>query len=318
MNIRVDETWHRLREWTQGQAPSERLAAQILLNEGYLNVDPSHPLGGRDGKKDALCRKNGQVWIMAVYFPRGEKSFREIKDKFCQDLEGVGDNSADALAFVTNQELRLSERRELEEVASSTLVELFHLERVAAILDQPKMHSVRKQYLHIGSDEGEEIKSARRVLMLNIQQNCTLLEQLISHEGRTFLSEKWRSRFSENREVWRSAQSQMLLARSINDELMLRIQNFYEQLDNIEEKCQKLLELKARVTPLMNKKPHPGGGMLVFGSMHPPAWAEGYMTISDETNIMGGKKFNAMMLERLREPAQVAVENGHRLFAELK
>jgi hypothetical protein len=27
--IRVDETWHRLREWTAGQAPSERLAAQL-------------------------------------------------------------------------------------------------------------------------------------------------------------------------------------------------------------------------------------------------------------------------------------------------
>ena len=41
------ETWHRLLEWDKGQAPSERLAALLLANEGFKNVDPSHPLGGR-------------------------------------------------------------------------------------------------------------------------------------------------------------------------------------------------------------------------------------------------------------------------------
>jgi len=34
MTIRWDETWHRLLEWTNGQAQSERLAAQILISEG--------------------------------------------------------------------------------------------------------------------------------------------------------------------------------------------------------------------------------------------------------------------------------------------
>ena len=42
MSTRWDETWHRLREWTNGQGLSERLAAQILLAEGFTNVDPSH------------------------------------------------------------------------------------------------------------------------------------------------------------------------------------------------------------------------------------------------------------------------------------
>lgn len=44
--LRQDETWHRLREWTSGQTPSERLAAQLLAEEGYSEIDPSHPLGG--------------------------------------------------------------------------------------------------------------------------------------------------------------------------------------------------------------------------------------------------------------------------------
>jgi hypothetical protein len=38
MTNRPDETWHRLFNWTSGQAPSERLAEQILLSEGYTNL----------------------------------------------------------------------------------------------------------------------------------------------------------------------------------------------------------------------------------------------------------------------------------------
>ena len=53
---RTDETWHRLREWTAGSAAAERLAAQVLLADGYTSVDPSHPLGGPDGGKDLLWR----------------------------------------------------------------------------------------------------------------------------------------------------------------------------------------------------------------------------------------------------------------------
>ena len=154
MTYRWDETWHRLREWTNGQAPSERLAAQILLHEGYNSLDPSHPLGGKDGGKDAVCQKGGQKWLMAVYFPRGQRDFNEIEKKFLNDLNGVNSNQADALAFVTNQELRLAERESLEKAAGIP-IQLFHLERIATILDRPEMISVRKQFL--GIDFTEEV-----------------------------------------------------------------------------------------------------------------------------------------------------------------
>ena len=39
---RWDETWHRLLDWTSGQAPSERLSAQVLLADGFSCLDPSH------------------------------------------------------------------------------------------------------------------------------------------------------------------------------------------------------------------------------------------------------------------------------------
>lgn len=149
MTNRWDETWHGLRDWTNGQAPSERLAAQLLLQQGFDGVDPSHPLGGPDGGKDALCSKQGKKWIMAVYFPRGQKDFTQIRKKFEGDLLGVPDNGAGGIVFVTNQEVRLSEREDLRQLAGPIDLELFHLERITAILDKPGMAAVRHQFLGI-------------------------------------------------------------------------------------------------------------------------------------------------------------------------
>lgn len=149
---RRDETWHRLLEWTNEQAPSERLAAQVLLNEGFTGLDPSHPLGGRDGGLDAVCWKAGQRWVMGVYFPRGQQKLRDIEEKFCADLQGAHKNSAEGFAFVTNQELTLGER-ELLHSHWPDRVELYHLERITTILDSPSMAGVRKQFLGIDYDD---------------------------------------------------------------------------------------------------------------------------------------------------------------------
>jgi hypothetical protein len=149
---RWDETWHRLREWTNGQTPSERLAAQVLMKEGFASLDPSHPLGGRDGGKDAVCIKDDKRWVMAVYFPLGQKSFSTIKGKFLDDSRGAQVHAPHGIAFVTNQELTLSERKELVTSATPLAVDLYHLERVTAILDSPAMSEVRKQFLGIDYD----------------------------------------------------------------------------------------------------------------------------------------------------------------------
>lgn len=148
---RIDETWQRLLRWTMGQAPSERLAAQILAHEGYEDIDPSHPLGGKDGGRDATCTKDGAAYIMAVYFPRDQQEFKEIEAKFSDDLAKAAAYDPAGFAFVTNQELRLAERKKLCELgeAKSITVELFHLERIAGILDRPPMSQIRKQYLDI-------------------------------------------------------------------------------------------------------------------------------------------------------------------------
>lgn len=148
---RFDETWHLLLEWTLGQAPSERMAALLLDEEGFESIDPSHPLGGKDGGADALIQKNGEPWVMAVNFPRGQRSIKDITDKLTSDVEKAKSKEPKpvGVAFVTNQELRLAEREELGKVGGDTKVELYHLERITTILDRPHMAGVREQFLGI-------------------------------------------------------------------------------------------------------------------------------------------------------------------------
>jgi hypothetical protein len=151
------ETWTRLINWDRGQAPSERLAAHILRIEGYESIDPSHPLGGQDGLKDAVCTKDKVRFIGACYFPRGEQNFGVIKTKFINDLKGVSKNTAEGIAFVTNQELTLSARDELVKEAGCAKVDLFHLERIASILDSPQCYGIRLEFLDIEMTKEEQV-----------------------------------------------------------------------------------------------------------------------------------------------------------------
>lgn len=172
MSDRWDETWHRLREWTNGQGPSERLAAQILSADGFTSVDPSHPLGGRDGTKDAVVIRGDQRWVMAVYFPRGQQSLVDVKGKFIADHAGVAKNQAAGMAFVTNQELTLAQRDELK-ASVSGLTEIYHLERLVALLDQPSMHPVRQQFLNIGIPDDGLGSLGRERLLATFERQAT-------------------------------------------------------------------------------------------------------------------------------------------------
>jgi tetratricopeptide (TPR) repeat protein len=179
VGTRWDETWHRLSEWTSGQGPSERLAAQVLFDDGFTSLDPSHPLGGRDGGKDAIAWRSGEKWVMAVYFPRGRRSLREIKEKLVTDFVGVAGNKADGLAFVTNQELSLGERSELQDSVPGR-VEIYHLERITAILDKPAMRSVRAQFL--GIDSEQDTTAPKPIFIRTIPSFSQALENLIGRE----------------------------------------------------------------------------------------------------------------------------------------
>lgn len=148
--MRTDETQKRLLDWTAGQAPSERLAAQVLLAAGYEDVDPSHPLGGPDGGRDGECTRDGVKGVWAVYFSRGQdKTLTKLKNKLKADIEAAARHNPNFLVFVTNQEVRVSERDTLRELGVDIEIELFHNERIAAILDQSHLSQVRQQFLGI-------------------------------------------------------------------------------------------------------------------------------------------------------------------------
>lgn len=159
---RFDETWHRLLNWTAGQTPSERLAALVLDEEGYESIDPSHPLGGKDGGADALVKRDGATWVMAVYFPRGQQAIKDITDKLASDISAAKKKAPGlaGLVFVTNQELRLGEREKLRGLDPDIDIDLIHLERLTTILDRPRMSPVREQYLDISAGQPPILVSA--------------------------------------------------------------------------------------------------------------------------------------------------------------
>jgi len=154
---RGDETWNRLLNWADSQKASERLAGHILAVEGFESIDPSNPLGGRDGLKDLICSRNNLRWVAAVYFPNGEYSFNDIRGKFENDIRGVARNEADAFVFVTNQYLTVGEREKLEGSAPIEHVEIYHLERIARILDTPHCYGIRLEFLDIEMTKEEQV-----------------------------------------------------------------------------------------------------------------------------------------------------------------
>lgn len=151
------EVWYRLLNWDKGQAAAERLSALILSNDGYKGVDPSHPLGGPDGLKDMALSYEGKKWIGAVYFPRGQQSFSDILAKYKHDLQGVEANEAAGIAFVTNQELRLAERKQLADINPEVDVRIYHLERIAQMLNSPAFYGIRLEFLDIEMTSEEQL-----------------------------------------------------------------------------------------------------------------------------------------------------------------
>lgn len=145
-----------LLHWDKGQAFSERLSAKIIDAEGFTDIDPQCPTGGPDGRKDLICFKNGNKYVVGCFFGMGQKTYKEIKDKFDGDYEGVELNNADGFIFVTNQKITPTERINILPEESKNIV-IYHGERVTNILDSPKGYGIRLEYLDIELSKEEQI-----------------------------------------------------------------------------------------------------------------------------------------------------------------
>ena len=152
-------TESRLREWRSGQVGAERLAAAILNLDGFIEIDPQAPLGGPDGGKDILCKKNFKQFVCGVYFPTTEVIFSKLKRKFIEDLEGAKRHNARGFIFITNQTISLNDRKTLEKIAikSDKISVVYHQERIRALLDSPTGYGVRIEYLEIPMNKSEQL-----------------------------------------------------------------------------------------------------------------------------------------------------------------
>jgi len=170
MQLFGKETRDRLLNWDYGSTSAELLCSQVLTAEGYEGVDPQHPFGGPDGKKDSLCTKDGLRFVGGYYFPRGQQTFTEIETKFLSDFEGVCVNNADAFVFVTNQELKIGERKSLANHGKEKPVQIIHLYRLANILNSPVNYGIRQEYLQIDMNREELVAFFKQMDITNLKR----------------------------------------------------------------------------------------------------------------------------------------------------
>lgn len=172
-------TYQILINWDKGQAFAERMSAKIIGIEGYQEIDPQSPVGGPDGTKDIICYKYGKKFIVGCYFPNGQKEFKDIQEKFNNDLVGVAKNNGQGFVFVTNQKITPTERITLCQNQPFD-INILHGESVCSILDSPKGYGVRLEYLGIELSKEEQISflSSHLDLKQNFEEIKSVLAEL--------------------------------------------------------------------------------------------------------------------------------------------
>jgi hypothetical protein len=137
------------------------MVADVLGIEGYDQIEPVHPQGGPDGKRDIRCVQGGIRFVCACYFPPSAASvdFKDLRSKFKNDLAGVTKDGASGFVFATNVHLTEGERQQLETdgARSCAVVVLYHLEKLRAVLDRPVGCGIRLRYLDIAMTKEEQV-----------------------------------------------------------------------------------------------------------------------------------------------------------------
>ncbi|WP_159009165.1 hypothetical protein [Bradyrhizobium sp. S69] len=146
-----NSTTRALRMWEDQSTAAERLCADVLRLEGFQNVDPQSPLGGRDGGKDILCDKDGIDFVAACHFSNSDLKFTAIKKKFANDLKASLRHGRKGFIFMTNQQLTPGQRNELEALASTRGQRclIHHREYLRVVLDSPPGYGLRLRHLDV-------------------------------------------------------------------------------------------------------------------------------------------------------------------------
>jgi hypothetical protein len=139
-------TRRALHEWELGSTHAEFLCADLLEIAGFSLLDPQAPLGGPDGGKDMIARRDGLTWVVGVFFPVTRQTFSKIRKKFETDLRAVQRYEADGFFFCVNQPLTPTQRSKLCQL-SDHATDIFHLERLRQLADSPLGYLARMRYL---------------------------------------------------------------------------------------------------------------------------------------------------------------------------
>lgn len=183
------QTESLLSNWRGGHIQAERLVAALLRLEGYANIEPQSPLGGPDSRADILCDRGGFRYVVAAYFPTENQSDSKINKKFQHDLEGTQKHSRNAFAFFTNQRISRGRREELKESAlkSSAECEIYDVERIRVMLDEPAGYGLRATFLGKPMRDDEQIAyfSRREILSESaIDRNTAEISRLAAQIAR--------------------------------------------------------------------------------------------------------------------------------------
>lgn len=170
-----------------------------------------------------------------------------------------------------------------------------------------KHYSSWKETLSEEKSISEQVESIHCLLSFEIQQDCNLLQELLN-QNQYDLSEKWQSCFSQNRGVWRDISSRLLLARS-SRELMSNIQNFYQQLDDIESSCKTILALISQIQPFESKPK--------YGGLHFDTLASKKRIESDEIKLINRNKKYSKNFNKLKEKVHETLNIGNQITCEL-
>lgn len=187
-----NKTERELMFWRSGQLGSERLAAQILLADGYLDVNPIHPHGGPDGGKDIICKKNDMEYRVAVYFSGYPVDFTNVQSKFLGDLVKIAKSNAEVMIFFTNNRISEGERHVLLKEAKSKDLDLiiYHIETIRSRLDNPICYGIREEYLGIPMSLSElisyieshnQVKTREEVIQI-LQEQQAIYHQIARQE----------------------------------------------------------------------------------------------------------------------------------------
>lgn len=160
-------------------------------------------------------------------------------------------------------------------------------------------------------------RSILKMLALEVQQDCNLLQELFNQKDKDYLSDKWRSVLSSNRSVWKDLPCRLSLAEN-DEELIQVVQDFYQEIDAIEENCQKLIDVKLKLLPLESKQQKYQGGVLVLKTMTPPDWSKDYFTELDALTLLSGKKWHSIRFRSLKDKIHEILDLGNSIVAELR